>query len=91
MRINPYLVVDINGNCKVVKNNPGRINGEVIIPLRLDIPDVLFYPPEMPAISIEMDAEKLFDGDALRVVNASLEELQKVGVTAKLVEKGKSS
>lgn len=47
MKLHFYLIVDEHGSISTRKNRPNPHIGQVVIPMRLDVPDTVFRP-QMP-------------------------------------------
>lgn len=54
MRLNIYLIVTEDGSASVRKNRPDARVGQIVIPLRLNIPDSVFRPKHAEPIAIDV-------------------------------------
>lgn len=86
MKVKGYLLVSQDGtDTKFLKTAAHVQRGQLAIPLDIDIPDVLFYPPKLPTVVVTIDEAAL---PHLRVINEHCEALQDAGVKIRLVEAG---
>lgn len=83
MKVKGFLLVVSTGtDTKFLKTAPRPMSGEVCIPVALDIPDALFYPPKMPTVEVTIDESVL---PQIRAINEHVEGLQDAGVRVRLV------
>lgn len=83
-----YLVVSKDGVEKAVKTCPVAGLGQIVLPLKLDLPDALFDPPLMPTVQILLDEKAL---PHLKAVEEAMDILSGVDVKVRLVDGTKES
>lgn len=84
MKVKGFLVVNQSGaDTKFLKSAPKTQWGEVTIPVSLEIPEALFYPPTLPTVEVTIDESVL---PQIKAINEHCEALQDAGVKIRLVD-----
>lgn len=84
MKVKGFLLVNQAGSdTKFLKTAPSVQRGELAIPITLEIPDALFFPPLLPTVEVTIDESVL---PQIRAVNEHCEALQEAGVKIRLVD-----
>lgn len=84
MKIRGFLVVNSDGNdTKFLVKEPPWQRGAIAIPVHLEVPQEVFYPPKMPTVEVSIDESVI---PQIKAINEHCEALQDAGVKIRLVD-----
>ena len=87
MILRKYLVINSKGSAKVTKNSPKLLSDEIVMELKINIPDAIFKKPSLTAeIKIPEDAvnRPMIAADVAENIKNSLEKISGYDVTLKI-------